>query len=78
MVGVALFNLLPEALDLGAGRISNGALASVVALGFLAYLTVDRALLIASGEGSGHRGHLGAGSLGAGLIFIVVRSAGGG
>jgi len=59
VMGVALLDLLPEALELSAGRI--GAVTACVALGFMAYLTADRALAM-SGPGA-RRGHLGAGSL---------------
>jgi len=62
VIGVALFDLLPEALELGAGADSR-AIVSIVALGFIGYLIVDRTLLIATTDRSGHRGHLGAGSL---------------
>jgi zinc transporter ZupT len=63
VVGVALFDLLPEALELGAGVHDPRLILAVVALGFLGYLIVDRALLIATTDNTGHRGHLGAGSL---------------
>ncbi len=62
VIGVALLDLLPEALQLSAGRRPT-AVAGFVAAGFLAYLAVDRALLIASRQRTAHRGHLGAGSL---------------
>jgi zinc transporter ZupT len=62
VVGVALFDLIPEALELGAAHDARSLMA-VVGLGFIAYLIVDRALLIASTDSVGHRGHLGAGSL---------------
>ncbi len=63
MVGVALFDLLPEALNLGAGAHSVDVVVAVAALGFLAYLSVDRSLLLLAGDRPSHRGHLGAGSL---------------
>jgi ZIP family zinc transporter len=61
VIGVALLDLLPEALKLAAKGPS--AIAGLIAAGFLAYLVVDRALLIASPHRTAHRGHLGAGSL---------------
>ena len=61
VIGVALFDLLPEALELGAARGTSGIM-TLVALGFVAYLAVDRALLMAGGD-RGARGHMGAGSL---------------
>jgi len=61
VIGVALFDLLPEALELGAARGVDSVL-TLVAVGFVAYLAVDRALLMAGGD-PGARGHMGAGSL---------------
>jgi ZIP family zinc transporter len=58
VIGVALLDLLPEAVDLG-GRPAT--VLGCTALGFMAYLAVDRALTL-GGPGA-QRGHLGAGSL---------------
>jgi ZIP family zinc transporter len=58
VIGVALLDLLPEALQLG-GRAET--VAAFTAGGFMAYLAADRALSTV-GRGAG-RGHLGAGSL---------------
>ncbi len=63
VIGVALFDLLPEALELGRASHQVATLTAFTALGFLAYLVADRALLIASTDRAGHRGHLGAGAL---------------
>ncbi|MGI8840468.1 MAG: ZIP family metal transporter [Caulobacteraceae bacterium] len=63
VIGVALFDLLPEALTLGQGVHGVATTTAVAAAGFLSYLVVDRALLIATTDRAGHRGHLGAGSL---------------
>src|ERR1700758_404484 len=63
VIGVALFDLMPEALRLGRGTGDPALITGVSALGFFGYLVVDRALLIATTQGAGHRGHLGAGSL---------------
>ncbi len=63
VIGVALFDLLPEALTLGRAAHTVATVTAVVAAGFLGYLAVDRALLIATTDRAGHRGHLGAGSL---------------
>ncbi|MHB8529603.1 MAG: ZIP family metal transporter [Caulobacteraceae bacterium] len=63
VIGVALLDLLPEALELGARTSDAFAIAAVVAAGFVGYLAVDRALLILGGQRTGHRGHMGAASL---------------
>ncbi len=63
VIGVALLDLLPEAMDLARGSHAPFAIAAVVAAGFAGYLAVDRALLIGSGARTGHRGHMGPASL---------------
>jgi ZIP family zinc transporter len=68
VIGVALFDLLPEALELrgaATGAIANSGtvVTACAAAGFLGYLTLDRAVLMAGGGGVGHRGHLGAAGL---------------
>ena len=63
VIGVALLDLLPEAIQLGQRGPGTAAITATVAAGFLAYLVVDRAFLIASGGEASHRGHFGAGSL---------------
>ena len=60
IVGVALFDLLPAALDLGAKYHDSRMLMSWVALGFSIYLVADR---IVASRNPLQRGSLGAGSL---------------
>jgi ZIP family zinc transporter len=62
VIGVALLDLLPECLAL---QPQGGAMAvaSLMALGFFAYLAADRMLLAAAGGRTSHRGHFGAGAL---------------
>ncbi len=62
VVGVALLDLLPEALKL-APPDQIPMTTTLVALGFLVYLVIDRSFLLMAKEGGGHRGHLGAASL---------------
>jgi zinc transporter ZupT len=96
VIGVALFDLLPEALEIGEPFYELSTITSIVAVGFLAYLVLDRMIIIASrhthevevmggGDESGHRGHVGAGSLtlhsfldglGIGLAFQVSSTLG--
>ncbi len=66
VIGVAFFDLLPEAIDLGGAYFGTATITSVVALAFLVYLFLDRFVILhahADEEGHGHRGTLGAGSL---------------
>ena len=63
VIGVALLDLLPEAMRAGAPAIGAFGIAAAVAGGFLAYLVMDRAFLIGVAGQTSHRGHLGAGSL---------------
>jgi zinc transporter ZupT len=85
VVGVALFDLMPEALGLGQQFHSISTITAVVALGFMAYMLLDRTILIVTSKESGHRGHVGAGSLtihsfldglGIGLAFQVSAALG--
>lgn len=66
VLAVAFFDLLPEALELGGGTYSIPLLTSIVALGFVFYMVLDRAITLHSdqeGGGHVHRGKLGAASL---------------
>ena len=69
VVGVALFDLLPEAIS--AGKDSPQRIALFVALGFLAYLLVDRLLLLHP-QADGHHHHHRAprGALGAATLSL--------
>jgi ZIP family zinc transporter len=63
VIGVALLDLLPEALDLAPAGRTALSVTGMAALGFLIYLAADRALLMLARGDAGHRGHFGAGSL---------------
>lgn len=70
VIGVAFFDLLPEALNLAAGSFSLNQIATFIALGFISYLILDRAVSIhfcPEGDCGNptHRGQLGAGTLSA-------------
>ena len=84
ILAVAFFDLLPEALELAGGSYSATAIFTIVAIGFTAYMVLDRLVLPhshAEDEGSdAKRGSAGAGSLsfhsfldgmGIGLAFQV-------
>ncbi len=92
VVAVAFFDLMPEALDLGAATHELSTIVAFVALGFFLYLFLDRVLLL---HGHTHeegdtdfvesRGHVRAGSLsihsfldgvGIGLAFQVNAAVG--
>jgi len=68
---VAFFDLLPEAINLGSAKYSVSLVTSVVALGFVVYLLLDRLVFFHSHDEEEHsashgnvkRGILGAGSL---------------
>lgn len=91
VIAVAFFDLLPEALELGYGYGTQEVL-SFTALGFLAYMLLDRALMLHThahehdgGEEHASRGSLRAGSLslhslvdgiGIGLAFQVDAAVG--
>ena len=46
VIGVAFFDLMPEALNLAGGTYSNATITSVVALGFLAFMLLNHWLII--------------------------------
>lgn len=85
VIAVALFDLLPEALELGARTYPDRAIFACTGLGFALYMIIDRALQALSGGRLAHRGHFGPASLtvhslldglGIGLAFHVSRPAG--
>jgi ZIP family zinc transporter len=85
VLGVALFDLLPEAFELSGARFSPLDIITAMAIGFTLYLVIDRtATLMTRGSGR-HRRYLGPGSLtlhslmdglGIGLSFQVSSAVG--
>ena len=67
VIGVAFFDLLPEAIELGSTGFETSTIFSVTALGFLCYLALDRTVLLHGHNHDHsddlHRGQFGAGSL---------------
>ncbi len=70
VIGVAFFDLLPEAINLGGGYFGIRAITSVVALGFLVFMLLNRFIRVhddepgaANAHSDKQRGWLGAGSL---------------
>lgn len=90
VIAVAFFDLLPEAIELAGKEHDISVITSVVALGFMLYMILDRTVVLHTGgdEGMGshrRRGRLGAGSLSVhsfldgvaiGLAFQVSTSVG--
>lgn len=85
VLGVALFDLLPEAFELAGPVHGPLALTSAAAVGFAGYFLLDRANIAFGGGSGARRGDLGAASLtahslmdgvGIGLAFQVSYAAG--
>ena len=87
MIGVALFDLLPEALQLGGKVAAPQVVMGIMGVGFCAYMLLERSLDAAAESASkgGRAGHLGPASLtahslldgiGVGLAFQVAPAIG--
>lgn len=88
IIGVAFFDLLPEAIDLGSKGYEVATVFSLTALGFVAYLVLDRMFFMHShdvDDEESHRGTFGASSLsfhslldgiGIGLAFQISPAIG--
>ena len=88
VIGVAFFDLLPEALNLAESRYPVSTITSTVAIGFLIFMVLHRTLFLhphAADDDHDHAGQLGAGSLalhslidgmGIGLAFNVSNGVG--
>ncbi|HEY4512296.1 MAG TPA: ZIP family metal transporter [Candidatus Paceibacterota bacterium] len=67
IIGVAFFDLIPEAIGLGSKMYDTSTILSIVALGFIIYMLLDRFVVLHSHAGEEHkdcsRGKFGAGSL---------------
>lgn len=69
VIGVAFFDLLPEAIGLGMKNYSVSLITTITALGFISYMILDRLIIFHSHNANEHnetntsRGKLGAGSL---------------
>ncbi len=67
VIGVAFFDLIPEAIDLGSKFYAISTITSMVAAGFIGYMVLDRFVVLhghdEEGEHHHTRGKLGAGSL---------------
>jgi zinc transporter ZupT len=88
VIGVAFFDLLPEAIELGSSLYTPSTITAIVAAGFIGYMILDRFIIMHGHHDDHHhtqRGTLGAGSLAVhsffdgfaiGLAFQVSASVG--
>jgi len=67
VIGVAFFDLMPEALEFGSKLYSLSTVVSTIALGFAIYLVVDRTILL---HGHVEEDHLKMGNFGAGTLSV--------
>ena len=67
---MAFFDLMPEAISLGSKYYSGATILSIVALGFLVYLVLDRVIFLHSHADDHDNAHLQRGILGAGSLSI--------
>lgn len=74
VIGVAFFDLLPEAIELGSRFYESSFITTWVAIGFLSYLILDRTISIFFSCDDGHTGHAHAstkrGMFGAGSLSV--------
>ena len=70
VLGVALFDLLPESFDLARKGYSAPTITLFVAFGFFAYLFLNRVLLLHPEEEHGDHGHHRQGTLGAASLSL--------
>ena len=79
VLGVALFDLLPESLDLSSGRYSAATVTLVVAVGFFAFMLQSRVVLLHpesdEHEHGVHDHGVTDGRLGAAFIWLAVHFA---
>jgi ZIP family zinc transporter len=67
IIGVAFFDLIPEALELAGGSYAESTILALTALGFAIYLMFDRMILL-HGHGADHMAHSHRGIAGAGSL----------
>jgi zinc transporter ZupT len=72
VLGVAFFDLMPEAFSLARSSHPPSLVASIIALGFLAYMVIDRAFSMHMGSEGDHEGHSHNGTIG--TLSLTVHS----
>lgn len=70
VIGVAFFDLIPEALELAGATYSTSTITSLVALGFIVYMILDRFFMHHSHDDHAHEGASSRGKLGAGSLSL--------
>ncbi len=71
IIGVTFFDLLPEAIELGGERFGVSAITSIIALGYLVFMVLDRVVMLyAHHDEEGEKHHSHRGTLGAGSLSI--------
>ena len=71
VIGVAFFDLIPEAIELGSKRYAVSTITALVAAGFVLFMILDRSIIFHShSHGEDHRSAAGRGKLGAGSLSI--------
>lgn len=70
VLGVVLFNLIPESITLTAGHFAMPSTMAVLALGFLAYMMLDRAVALHGGPDGAVASTQRRGVLGAGILCV--------
>ncbi len=70
VLGVVLFNLIPESIALTAGRFDMPSTMAALALGFLVYMVLDRAVALHGGADGADRHTPRRGALGAAILSV--------
>jgi len=70
VIGVAFFDLIPEALELAEGVHDAGFITSIIALGFALYLILDRAIVLHMHHEDDAHPHAERGAIGAATLAI--------
>jgi ZIP family zinc transporter len=70
ILGVAFFDLMPEALELGSSFFEVNTILSIVALGFVSYMILDRTIILHTHTEEDDHNHKERGALGAGSLSM--------
>lgn len=70
IIGVAFFDLMPEAIEISSATYPISFITSIIALGFVVYLILDRFILLHSHEDENEMEHTARGTVGAGSLSL--------